>query len=253
MNMRVTFLGTGTSHGIPVIGCDCPVCTSKDPHDRRFRSSVLIEKNGKKLIIDTGYELRLQLLRANVKSLDLALYTHAHADHISGIDDLRVFSKKHPFPVYSDQTTYRFLKDHFSYAISPIDYPGTLKLSLNVLEPCKTVNIEGFSITPVPLLHGKLEIFGYRIDDLGYLTDVSEVPELSLKALDGIKILIIGALREKPHHTHFSFSQAVVVADKLDVKEVYFTHINHETCYSEINERYKGRAKSAYDDLVFDI
>ncbi|NLZ72856.1 MAG: MBL fold metallo-hydrolase [Bacteroidales bacterium] len=251
--MVVTLLGTGTSHGIPVIGCDCKVCTSHDSHDKRYRSSIMLEEMGKHLVIDTGYEFRLQLLRENVTSLDGVLYTHSHTDHCAGLDDLRVFSRHNSFPIYGDEQTLFTLKKRYPYAIDNGEHPGLPVLKSNVLAPYKEVEIARIKVVPIPVYHGNNLIYGYRFGTFAYLTDVSDIPDESYVALKGVKLLVLGALRERPHSTHFSFSQAYQAARKIGVAKVYFTHINHETCYSDINRLYPGFVESAYDGLVINI
>lgn len=254
--MKVTFLGTGTSHGIPVIGCHCPVCESKDERDKRYRSSIALEKNGKRLVIDTGYEFRLQMLRAKFDTLDGVLYTHSHADHLSGIDDLRVFAYNNNFPIYGNASTINFIKSHYSYAFQGPQFPGIPHFEAHTLQPYKSVDISGFKVLPVAVEHGrmtKMEILGYRIDDnFAYVTDVSNMPETTYDALNGVETLVIGALRKKPHGAHFSFSDAYNAAKRIGAKNIYFTHINHETSYSEINSLYSD-AKSAYDMLELEV
>jgi Metal-dependent hydrolases of the beta-lactamase superfamily I len=251
--MKVTFLGTGTSHGVPMIGCTCPVCLSIDPHDKRYRSSLLVENGESRLVIDTGYEFRLQMVRANVLSLSAVLYTHAHMDHVAGLDDLRVFSRNEPFPVYGNDLTISKLKAQYPYAIDSECKPGMPCLKSTVLEPYREYEIAGIRIVPIPVLHGTLPIFGYRFGTFAYITDVSKIPEASYEALSGVKTLAIGALRPRPHATHFSFSEAEEAARKIGADKVYFTHINHNTCYSDINRLFPGYVSSAYDGLELTI
>ncbi|MSU06853.1 MBL fold metallo-hydrolase [Spirochaetales bacterium NM-380-WT-3C1] len=254
--MKITFLGSGTSHGVPVIGCHCPVCESSDERDKRYRSSIMLEKDNKRLVIDTGYEFRLQMLRARVDSIDGVLYTHSHADHLSGIDDLRVFTQHKNLPIYGNEKTIDFIKEHYSYAFYNSIFPGVPHFEANVLAPYEKVNISGFEILPVTILHGRMmknEILGYRIDDkFAYVTDVSYMPDKTIESLKGVETLVIGALRKKPHGAHYSFSEAYSVAKELGARDIYFTHINHETSYKEINSLYSD-AKSAYDTLVLEI
>lgn len=251
--MRVTFLGTGTSHGIPMIGCDCPVCTSNDIHDKRFRSSIMLEDKDRRIVIDTGYEFRLQMLREHVKHLDAVLYTHAHLDHTAGLDDLRVFCNNGPFPIYGSENTLTILKHQYPYAIDNAYIPGAPLLHANVLDAFEKVEIAGFEIEPIPVYHGKELIFGYRIGSFAYLTDTSRIPDNSFEALKGVKTLAIVGLRHIPHEKHFSFAQAYEKGKALGVDRIYFTHINHQTCYSEINSLYPGYAYSAYDGLKLEV
>ncbi len=251
--MVVTFLGTGTSHGIPVIGCKCKVCQSTDLKDKRFRSSIMLEQNGNRIVIDTGYEFRLQMIRENVDKLDAVLYTHAHLDHTAGLDDLRVFSKENPFPIYASRNTLSILKHQYPYAIDSDYIPGAPLLHANVLKPFKKEVIAGFNVKPIPVYHGQNLIFGYRIGTFAYLTDTSRIPKESYKALQGVKVLSIVGLRHRPHEKHFSFEQAYEAGLKIGADKIYFTHINHETCYNEINSLYPGFAMSAYDGLKIEV
>lgn len=271
--MRVTFLGTGTSHGIPVIACDCPVCRSTDEHDKRYRSSILIEKDGTSIVIDTGYEFRLAAVRAGIKRLDAVLYTHSHSDHIMGLDDLRVFTHDGSLPIYGSRQTLDHIKSVFSYAFTFHDWPhdhvdkeeadainelkshnyGLPLLSANVIAPFESVRIGNIEVKAIPAHHGLMEVYGYRIDDFTYLTDVSHIDPDSMEALKGTRILVLGALRERQHPTHFTFREAYDVAEKIGCEVCYFTHINHETSYEEINRRYAPLCLSSYDNLTLEV
>jgi len=253
--MRVTFLGTGTSHGVPMLGCTCPVCLSKDYHDKRYRSSLLLEKEGKNLIIDTGYEFRLAALRAKLSNVDAVLYTHSHSDHIAGIDDLRVFSQNKQLCVYSNASTIEYINTHYSYAVKKPDFPGIPHLTPVVLEPYKVVEIAGFPIEAIPVEHGRVThmgIYGYRIGDFAYITDCTFISEKSYEHLKGVKTLVLGALRKAPHGAHFSFGESYEVFRRIGAEKLYFTHINHNTSYAEINTLYE-EAESAYDTLSFEL
>lgn len=253
--MRLVFLGTGTSHGVPMLGCSCPVCLSDDEHDKRYRSSVLLEKDGKRIVIDTGYEFRLALLREGVKSIDAVLYTHAHADHMAGIDDLRVFSQKQPFDIYSSSETIDYIDKHYHYAIARPDFPGIPHLRPNVLVPYRSYEIASFPVMAIPIEHGRMThmpIYGYRIGKLAYLTDCTFIPPESYEALQGIEVLVIGALRKREHGAHFSFEEAHEAGRKMGAKRIFFTHINHETFAREIDSLYED-AFGAYDTLSIEI
>lgn len=249
--MKITFLGTGTSHGVPVLGCSCPVCKSTDEHDKRYRSSLVLEKDGKVLIIDTGYEFRLAALRAGLTNVDGVLYTHSHADHIAGIDDLRVFSQKQQLCVYANASTIDYINTHYAYAVKKPDFPGIPHLTPVVLSPYEKIMIQGFEVTAIPIEHGRIThmgILGFRIGDFAYLTDCTFIPEESFAALKGVKTLVMGALRKEPHGAHFSFSESYAAFKRIGAEKLYFTHINHSTSYEEINTLYDD-AKSAYDGL----
>ena len=279
--MNLTILGSGTSHGVPVLGCHCAVCESTDSRDKRTRASVLLEKNGKRLVIDTGYEFRLQLLREKVDNIDAVLYTHIHADHISGLDDLRTFSQNKDLKIYGNRETVRYIKKRWHYACKSgkssflrsfsssllkslgfkrkaailKGFPGVPHLIPTSLEPYRTVDIEGFSVTPIIVEHGKethWKIFGYRVDDFAYITDCTHLSEESYTALEGVKVLVIGALRKRPHGAHFSFEEAYEVAKRIKAEKCFFTHINHESSAPEIDNLYPG-ILSSYDGMTLEV
>ncbi len=253
--IKVTFLGTGTSHGIPVIGCPCERCHSSDPKDNRYRSSVLIEKDGTSIVIDTGYEFRLQCLRAGITHLDGVLYTHDHSDHLVGLDDLRVFCKTAHLPVYSIKSEMDLIVKKFDYAFADSQYDGIPKLDAKYAKPYEHFKIGELDIMAIPVMHGKKLIAGYRIENMAYITDVSNIQmNENAEYLKDLELLIIGALREEPHPTHYSFSQSLDAARKLKAKRVYFTHINHSQFNSYIENTYgpKG-ALPAYDGLVLEV
>ncbi len=251
---KITFLGTGTSHGVPVIGCDCKVCKSTDPHDKRFRSSILVEKEGTSLVIDTGYEFRLQCLRANVKRLDCVLYTHAHSDHLMGLDDLRVFTKNDRLPVYSFKHVLDDVERKFPYAFANCPGVGLPQLDRIDLEPYEETFVKSISFFPIPVMHGENEIAGYRFGNAAYITDVSDILiEENRSYLESLDVLIIGALRERTHATHYSYKEAASVVRELKPKSAYFTHMNHECSHKEVLERYSSIALPAYDGLVLEV
>ena len=253
--MRITVLGSGTSHGVPVIGCKCPVCTDTDPRDKRYRSSIMVEEGSSRIVIDTGYEFRLQMLRESVSGLDAVLYTHSHADHVSGIDDLRVFSRERNLPIYGNAETMQFIKEHYAYAFDKDSFPGNPHLVPNVLAPLEEVSIAGIKVIPLPLEHGrvkKMPVYGYRFSSFAYLTDCTFIPPAVFEALKGVRTIMIGALRKTAHGAHFSFDEAYAVAKKAGADRIYFTHINHETGCEEINSLYED-AESAYDTMVLEV
>lgn len=252
--MKLTFLGSGTSHGIPVIGCDCPVCTSSDFRDTRWRSSLLVENEDTSVVIDTGYEFRLQLLRAKVKKIDGVLYTHAHADHLVGLDDLRVFCKEKSLDIYAPGNILRQIIDKFPYAFSNNPGQGIPQLEANKVNSHEVFRIGSLEIVPIPVMHGCNLISGYRIGNAAYITDVSDIKiDDNREYLQNLDVLIIGALRENPHPTHYSFSEAAEAVKELNAKRVIFTHINHATLHSQIELKYKGIAEPAYDMLTLEV
>ena len=252
--MRIVFLGTGTSHGVPVIGCSCSVCCSPDPRDKRMRSSILIESGRSSCVIDTGCEFRMQALRAGITHLDGVLYTHSHADHLMGLDDLRVFSSDGRFPVYGLKSTLDKVKRIFPYAFASLPYKGAPQLEAVEIEEGESFSVGDIPFTLIPVMHGMMRIAGYRSGSFAYLTDVSDILwEENSRRLSGIRTLIIGALRDRPHWSHFTFEEAVKAARVIGAEKVYFTHINHETDYSDIQRRFAPYAESAYDGLEIEV
>lgn len=254
--MTVEFFGTGTSHGIPVIGCDCPTCTSADPRDARFRASILIQEEGRRIVVDTGPEFRLQMLRAHIPDLDAVLYTHSHADHMNGIDDLRIFCYGSPFPVYGSRGTIDDLLVRFPYAATAHSkYHGDSlpHLDLNILSPGIPVDIAGFSVVPVPIVHGGLVAFGYRIGGFAYLTDCNFIPEESYFLLEGLEVVVIDGLRFKSHPTHFSIPQALEAAARIGAARTYLTHLSHDAgLHADIEKKLPSGIHPAYDGLVLE-
>jgi len=257
--MRLTFLGTGTSFGVPQIGCDCAVCRSADPRDKRTRSGALLDADGRTILIDTPPELRLQLVTAGRSHVDAVLYTHEHADHINGIDDLRMFSvrQRRPLPLYGPAETLQRLRTSFNYIfderVQP--YEGTSKpaLELRPLEPGTPASVAGVPVLPLAFQHGHLRVFGYRFGDLAYITDVKEVPEAERRRLEGLKVLVLNGLWWRPHPTHLSIAEAVEVARTLGAERTYLTHLTHETAHADLEARLPPGVAPAYDGLTVEV
>jgi phosphoribosyl 1,2-cyclic phosphate phosphodiesterase len=254
------FLGTGTSFGVPVIGCDCATCTSGDPRDRRTRHAALLEEGERRLLIDTPPELRLQLVAAGVRNVDAVWYTHCHADHTHGVDDLRVFSVRSgkPLRVYAAEECVDQLARKFDYVFDPSMRPleGTSKpeAELTPLQAFQPVEIAGFRMTPLPVPHGRVEAFGFRVGDLGYITDAKRLPERTLAALAGVRVLVLNALWwSKPHPTHFTVEEAVEVARSLGAERTYLTHMTHLLRHEELEGRLPDGIRPAYDGLVVEV
>ncbi len=253
--MRVTILGSGTSFGLPQIGCDCRVCTSEDLLDSRTRAAALVEDNETRLLIDTPPELRIQLLRARVGTIDAVLYTHDHADHVHGIDDLRSFSNRQgTIPVYGLPDTLDRLALRFNYIFDSRVIPewGTTKPELSgiPLEPGQPVKIGSLDVIPLELDHGKAVVLGYRIGGFAYLTDVKTVSNEVLDMLGDLEVLVVSALLDRSHPTHFSIDEAVEFAQKVGSKRTFLTHLTHRYTHAEFLERLPDRIEPAYDGLT---
>ena len=236
--MELEILGSGTSHGIPVIGCQCPVCTSNDIRDKRMRASALFrDEDETTILVDAGPEFRLQALRAKINRLDALLVTHSHADHIHGIDDVRIFTARADLPVYANEETITDIRNRFDYIFKNTQVGGGKPhLGLISVKAGETVTVAGKKVTAIPLLHGALHILGWRIGDTAYLTDCNSVPDEAWKPLEGTKNLVIDALRMRPHSTHFSFSEALEVIDRVCPNYAWFTHICHDFSHEGIEE-----------------
>lgn len=252
--MKITFLGTGTSHGIPVINCTCPVCKSKNPKNKRLRASILIEIQDKNILIDTSPDFRQQFLRKKVNRIDAVLFTHVHADHIFGLDDLRQFcwTHKEHIPIYGNQNSIDHLQNIFTYAFGMGEFKiGVPNLKAHIING--TFKFKQIDIIPITLLHGKNEIFGYRINNFAYCTDVSKIPEKSYELLRDLDVLVLDALRIKPHPTHFSLKQAVMEAKKINARQTLFTHMNHTIEHIKDERELPNAMKFAYDGLEIEI
>lgn len=260
--MRLRFLGTGTSFGIPVVGCDCAVCSSTDPRDRRSRSAALLTSDDgrRALLVDTPPELRLQLLAAHVRRLDAVWITHCHADHIHGIDDLRVFSAHlgDTVPAFAPEECAATLRRRFSY-IFDSSYeppPGTSKpeIRLHVLRPYEPVMLAGFDATPLPVLHGDMTPYGFRIGDLGYITDAKALPPRTMDALRGVRVLVLNALWwGHSHPTHLNVEEAIDLSRELGAERTLLTHLTHRLGHAQLAARLPAGIEPAYDGLEVTI
>lgn len=251
--MHITFLGTGTSHGVPRIGCSCEVCTSHDPKNKRFRSSLLVQEGTDSVIIDTGPEFRLQALRAHVTSVRAVFYTHNHADHMNGIDDLRVFSETAPLDVYGPPQVLEDIRQRFPYAVGENPWRGGLPQLVLHPVPLEGATVGSLRFVPIPLVHGCREVFGYRIGSFAYLTDCKTIPEASLPLLGGLDVLVIDALRFKSHPTHMSVDEAVSMAQAIGAHHTYLTHLNHRVDHAELERYLPASMHPAYDGLVVEV
>lgn len=228
--MKITFLGTGTSQGIPVIACDCEACTSDDKHDNRLRTSIFIETEDLSILVDVGPDFRQQMLREKIKNLDAVLLTHEHNDHMIGADDLRPFNfmQKKDMPIYGEQRVLSEIKDRFKYAFIPHQYPGIPHFKLIPIKNDNSFSIDHLQITPIRVMHGRLPILGFRIGNFCYLTDVKSIPEQEFKKLEDLDYLVLSALRDKPHHAHLTLDEANTLASKINAKKTYLTHFSHD-------------------------
>jgi phosphoribosyl 1,2-cyclic phosphate phosphodiesterase len=253
--MEITFLGTGTSTGVPVIGCRCPVCSSDDTRDRRFRASLYVKSDDAAIVIDTGPDFRTQMLDNKIERLDAALITHPHKDHLAGLDDVKPFSwlNEKAFPIYGNKYSMNTVKNEFSYAFEKFRYPGTPAFDIHEVEK-EPFTINSTEVIPIPLLHYKLPILGYRIKNMAYITDASAIPENSFPLLKNPDILIINALRKKSHIAHFSLDEALQMIETIAPEKAYLTHISHDLgLYEEVSKTLTKNVYLAYDGLKINI
>lgn len=259
-------LGTGTSHGVPMIGCECRTCLSTDPRDRRSRPSILIERTDevsagpaagevRAILVDTSTDLRVQALTCGVRRVDAILFTHSHADHIFGLDDVRRFNaiQNGAIPAYADERTNRDLRKAFAYIFDPQTPQGGGIPQITLTTIGGPFCLGSLEVTPVPVYHGKRLILGYRIGSFAYLTDCSAIPDTSWPLLDGVQTLVIDALRHRPHPTHFTVAEALDAASRIGAARTYFTHVCHDLPYVETNASLPAGVELAYDGLVLEV
>jgi len=257
--MRLTFLGTGTSFGVPQIGCTCAVCGSSDPRDKRTRSGALVQVGGQNILIDTPPELRMQLIQSGISRVDAVVYTHEHADHTNGIDDLRIFSvsQGRALSCYGPAETLARLQQGFPYIFDQNvrPYVGTSKpnLQLHALEPGRVAEIAGVPVLPLAFPHGHLRVFGYRFGPLAYITDVKSVGPAERAQLCGLEVLVLNALWWRQHPTHLSIEEAIETARALGARRTYLSHLTHETGHAELADRLPPGFAPAYDGLTVEI
>ena len=249
---RLTFLGSGTSNGIPVIGCDCAVCRSDDPRDKRTRPSVVIEQDGARVLVDTTPELRLQMVREGIPSVDAIVFTHEHADHIYGLDDVRVFSmrQRRAMPVYGPARVLEKLKQSFAYIFVEGPTTGGGRPQIELIPIDGPFEAGGIPFEPIQVWHGDLPVMAYRVGDLAYVTDVSRIDPPAMERLRGLDVLVLDALRERPHPTHFSVAEAVAVVEELKPRRTYLTHICHDMGHAQMEGKLPAGVELAYDGLV---
>jgi phosphoribosyl 1,2-cyclic phosphate phosphodiesterase len=254
MKARLTVLGSGTSMGVPTIGCDCNVCHSSDPHDRRTRPSVLVEFNAKNILIDSTPDFREQAIREGINQIDAVLYTHSHADHILGLDDLRPLSFHRPqkIPLYAQPEAAKFLRNTFSYIFdAEYKYGGLAQVELHSIDG--PVQLFGARFEPVKVIHGDTAIIGFRFGSAAYLTDFSEIPEESFSQLKDLDVLFLDALRHKPHPTHSTVDNSLRIVQRLKPQRAFFTHICHDLPHAATNETLPRNVRLSYDGLKLDF
>lgn len=253
--MKIIVLGVGSSGGTPQIGCSCPTCASTDPRNNRTRSSsVVVLDGGEHILIDTGPDLRHQALRENVRRVDAVLYTHPHADHLNGIDDLRAFcvSTRRQIPVYGNAPTIQNITSRFGYAFQPPQDHWDLP-TLTAHEASQPFELFGCNIVPIPLQHGRASILGWRIGNFAYLTDISVIPDASMALLDGLDVLLLDCLRIRPHHTHINLEQSLAYAMQIKARQTYLIHMTHELEYHAMASELPDGVFAGYDGLRLDV
>lgn len=255
--MQLIFLGTGTSQGIPTVGCDCIVCNSDNPRDKRLRSSVIIREGSTSLLIDTGPDLRQQLLANRITDVDAILFTHEHNDHVIGLDDIRplYFRRRSNIPTYGLKRVHDEVKQRFAYMFGNSVYPGVAQIDTHDIdEHTPTFDIENIKVEPIGIQHGKLGILGYRFGSVAYITDASHVDDNQVKKLLGLEIIVVNALQRKDHHSHFTLEESLEFVKKIGAKKAYLTHISHLMgTYDDVMLELPSNVSLAYDGLVVDI
>lgn len=254
--MRITFLGTGTSQGVPIIGCDCAVCTSSDPRDNRLRCSVLIEHEGKSIVIDSGPDFRQQMLRAKVKNLDAVVFTHEHKDHLAGLDEVRAFNflnKGKAFPIYATELVQRAIRREYAYIFETPSYPGIPKLDIHTIDE-KPFSAQGVDLIPVKVFHHLLPVLGFRIGGFVYITDANRIDEEERKKIRGADVLVLNALRREAHISHFTLQEAIELIADLKPKMAYLTHLSHQMGkHADVEAELPANIRVACDELVIQV
>ncbi|MBL7739149.1 MAG: MBL fold metallo-hydrolase [Chitinophagaceae bacterium] len=254
-SLQITFLGTGTSSGVPMIACDCEVCRSSDQKDKRLRSSILVQSAHTTLVVDTGPDFRYQMLRQKVKQLDAVVFTHPHKDHLAGLDDIRAFNffTKRPMQIYADSLTEEAVRRDFYYAFSDTKYPGTPELKMNTITH-DPFTVGDILVLPVPVWHLRMPVMGFRFGNFTYITDANKIDDESKEKIRGSEVLVLNALRKQKHISHFNLDEAVALVQELNVKTAYFTHISHQLGLHHVVEaELPPGVHLAYDNLVVEV
>lgn len=253
--MKITFLGTGTSQGVPVIACNCAVCLSKNPKDNRLRSSILIESDTTTIIVDTGPDFRYQMLRNHTQKLDAIIFTHPHKDHIAGMDDVRAFNykQKSAMEVFATEATQESLRREFYYIFSDFKYPGIPLINFNTIA-LDRFTVGDITLQPIEVFHYKMPVLGFRVKDFTYITDAKTITDTEFEKIKGTKILVINALQIEKHISHFTLEEAIAFAKKVNAEQTYFTHISHKLGkHKDVSEELGSNIALSFDGLSFDI
>lgn len=253
--LTITFLGTGTSSGVPMIACTCDVCRSEDPRDKRLRSSILVESETSSFVVDTGPDFRFQMLRAKVRNIEAVLFTHPHKDHMAGLDDIRAFNyfQNRPMRVFANQLTQAALHKEFAYVFAEKKYPGVPDIRLHDI-PDEPFYIEDIPVTPIRVWHLHMPVLGFRFGDFTYITDANRIDDAEKDNIRGSRILVLNALRKEKHISHFNLAEAVELVRELSIPESYFTHISHQLgTHDDINRSLPEGMSLAYDTLRLKI
>lgn len=254
-NLKITFLGTGTSMGVPVIGCECETCRSTDPRDNRLRTSILIQKGDKNIVVDSGPDFRYQMLRAKVDHLDGLVFTHEHKDHTAGMDDVRAYNfiQRKPIMIYATERVEEALRNDFHYAFASVKYPGVPEVRFTRIgeEPFE---VDGVEFTPIDVMHHKLPVKGFRIGDFTYITDANYISEAEKKKVRGSKVLVLNALRRKNHISHFTLEEAIELSRDLKAERCYFIHMSHQLePHAAVEHELPEGVHLAYDGLQIEV
>ncbi|MBL0343215.1 MAG: MBL fold metallo-hydrolase [Bacteroidetes bacterium] len=253
--MKITFLGTGTSQGVPVIACNCRVCSSQNPKDKRLRSAILIEHEGTSVVIDSGPDFRQQMLRSKVHHIAGLVFTHEHKDHIAGMDDIRAFNyiHKEKVNIYATLGVQEAMHREFPYIFADFKYPGVPEVEMHTIGK-QPFTIGNITLTPIEVLHYRLPVLGFRIGDFTYITDANYIPKESMEQIKGSKVLVINALRREPHVSHFTLHEALQIIDKIGPEQAFLTHISHQLGLNDdVDAELPVHIKCAYDELVLEL